>query len=240
MLNKAIKTLSLSLVLAAGSAQATLVDYYDTIANGQAQFTSTVTGAGGSVSSETLSGLSGGTSWSLTDFTISTTDNSYESVYAASYDNSTGQMIGMDPADLDGSGTGVGSGLTFTFNSAINALGFEVGDWATCCFPSELFISFDGGAVVKVASANDAMDNPAYAAGGSRGDSFFIGAIDDSSTFTTVTFYGNGFGEFLTAGGTVMYSSITVGALPVTEPSTLAILALSLIGFSASRRNKAK
>ena len=58
MLNKAIKTLSLSLVLAAGSAQATLVDFYDTITNGQSQFTNTVTGAGGSVTSELLSGLS--------------------------------------------------------------------------------------------------------------------------------------------------------------------------------------
>jgi len=240
MLNKAMKTLSLSLVLAAGSAQATLVDYYDTITNGQTQFTSTVTGAGGSVSSETLNGLSGGTSWSLTDFTISTTDNSFENVYSASTDNSTGQMIGMDPSDLDGSGTGVGSGLTFTFNSAINAIGFEVGDWATCCFPSNLYISFDGGAVIEVASATNANDNPATAAGGNRGDAFFIGAIDDSDTFTTVTFYGNGFGEFLTAGGTVMYSSIAVGALPVNEPTTLAILALSLVGFSVSRRNKAK
>lgn len=239
MLNKAVKTLSLSLVLAAGSAQATLVDYYDTIANGQAQFTSTVTGAGGSVSSETLTGLSGGSSWSFTDFTISTTDGGFESIFGPSQDNSTGDMVRIDPAISNGD-NGAGSGITFTFNSAINALGFEVGDWATCCFPSNLYISFDGGAVIEVASASNANDNPATAAGGAAGDAFFVGAIDDSSTFTTITFYGNGVGEVLSAGGTVMYSSLAVGALPVTEPSTLAILALSLIGFSASRRNKAK
>jgi len=240
MLNKAVKTLSLSLVLVAGSAQATLVDYYDTIANGQAQFNTTVTGAGGSVSSETLTGLSFGNFWDLGDFTIATTNGSNKSIDSASVDNATGQMIGISPVNSGGD-NGAGSGITFTFDSAINAIGFEVGDWATCCFlPSELFISFDGGAVVKVASANNANDNPATAAGGRVGDAFFVGAIDDSSTFTTVTFYGNGFGEYLTAGGTVMYSSIAVGALPVTEPSTLAILALSLIGFSASRRNKAK
>lgn len=235
MLKKAIKILSLSSILIAGSASATLLDYYDTIANGQAQFTSTVTGAGSSVSQVTLSGLSYGNFWDLGDFSISTTNGGNENVDSAAVDNATGQMIGIDP-QITNNDNGAGSGITFNFDSAINAIGFEVGDWATCCFPSELFISFDGGAVVKVASATDENDNPATAAGGGRGDAFFVGAIDDSATFTQVTFYGNGVGEYLTAGGTVMYSSLQVGVLP--EPSTIALLVLSVAGMTAARRRK--
>ncbi|OKY27697.1 MULTISPECIES: PEP-CTERM sorting domain-containing protein [Thalassotalea] len=234
MINKAIKTLSLSLCLVAGASQATILDYYDTITNGQNQFTTTVTNAGSAVSSVNLSGLSGGNSWDLGDFTISTTDGSYESVYGANVDNSTGEMIGIDPRDNNDNGAG--SGLTFTFDSAVNALGFEVGDWATCCFTSELFISFDGGTAIKVASATNVNDNPATAAGGNAGDAFFVGAIDDSSQFTTVTFFGNGFGEFLTAGGTIMYSALDVGSVTVPEPSTIAILGLAMMGLSFSRR----
>lgn len=237
MLKKTIKTLSLSLLLVAGASQATIIDFYDTIANGQSQFATTVTNAGGSVSSVTLAGLSSGNSWTETDFTITTSDGNNKSIYSASTDNSTGQMIGINPnSNVDSMGTG--SGITFTFNSAINALGFEVGDWATCCFTSELFISFDAGAAIKVASATTAADNPATAAGGNSGDAFFVGAIDDSATFSTVTFFGNGFGEFLTAGGTIKYSTLDVGSVTrsVPEPSTIAILALSLIGFSLSRK----
>ncbi|MDO6428126.1 PEP-CTERM sorting domain-containing protein [Thalassotalea sp. 1_MG-2023] len=234
MINKTIKTLSLSLCLVASSSQATILDFYDTIFNGQNQFTTAVTSAGSSVSSVTLNGLSGGNSWDLGDFTISTTDGFNESIYGASYDNSTGEMIGIDPRDNNDNGAG--SGLTFTFDSAVNALGFEVGDWATCCFTSELFISFDGGAAIKVASATNANDNPATAAGGNAGDAFFVGAIDDSSQFTTVTFFGNGFGEFLTAGGTIMYSALDVGSVTVPEPSTIAILGLAMMGLSFSRR----
>ncbi|MEW6992138.1 PEP-CTERM sorting domain-containing protein [Colwelliaceae bacterium 6441] len=235
MLKKAIKTLSLSLLFAASASQATIVDYYDTIANGHSQFASTVNGAGGTVGSVTLNGLNSGNFWDFGDFSISTTDGSSERIYQETNNASTGDMIRINP--VDNNDNGAASGITFTFDSAINALGFEVGDWATCCFlPSELFISFDGGTAIKVASATQASDNPATAAGGRNGDAFFVGAIDDSSTFTTVTFFGNGFGEILTAGGTVKYSAIEIDSISVPEPSSIAILALSLIGLSLSRR----
>ncbi|GAA5135871.1 PEP-CTERM sorting domain-containing protein [Thalassotalea piscium] len=236
MLNKAIKTLSLSLLFVAGSSSATIIDYYDTIANGHNQFDTTVISSGGVVSSVTLANLSYGNSWDIGDFVITTTNGANKGIDPASTDNATGQMIGINPNDANDNGAG--SGITFTFDNAINALGFEVGDWATCCFlPSELFISFDGGTAIKVASATQATDNPATAAGGNSGDAFFVGAIDDSATFTTVTFFGNGFGEYLTAGGTIKYAAVEVGSISVPEPSTFAILALGMIGL-ASRRFK--
>jgi len=109
------------------------------------------------------------------------------------------------------------SGITFTFNNPINALGFEVGDWATCCYdPSNLYIAFDGGATQLVASASTWMDNPTFAAQGGTGQSstVFIGAIDDTATFTNILFYGSGAGEFLTAGGTIHYSTVDLGSIP--------------------------
>ncbi len=87
-------------------------------------FDSTVTGTGATVITDTLSGLSGGSSWDRGDYTITTTNGNYARISSPATDNSTGQMIGIsprNPAPLSG----------ITFDSPINALGFEVGDWAT-------------------------------------------------------------------------------------------------------------
>ncbi|MET0105208.1 MAG: PEP-CTERM sorting domain-containing protein [Sedimenticola sp.] len=221
-------------MIASTTASAVPTTFFDTISGGQAAFDSTVTATGASVNNLTLSGLTSGTSWAFTDFTISTTDGSTASVYSASQNNSTGQMIGIhpdSPAPL--------SGITFTFSSAINSLGFEVGDWATCCHPSSLYIAFDGGSTQLVGTANTYNDNPAVAAGGDYGnDTIFIGAIDDTSTFTTVTFYGDGFGEFLTAGGTIKYATVDLNSVGVPAPATLALMALGLAGIGYTRKKK--
>lgn len=217
-----------------GMAEAAPVIYNDTIPAGTAAFDATILGAGGSVVVDALSGLSYGNSWARSGYTISSTNGNNRFIdgsYLAS-----GDSIGIDPTN-----PASGSGLTFNFSSGVNAFGLEVGDWATCCFlPSSLYISFDGGATKLVASANAYSDNPGYASG--QGFQNFVGAIDTTSTFNKVTFYGDGFGEYLVAGGAIRYATLDIGSVPeipaVPEPETYAMLlaGLGLIGISARRR----
>jgi len=157
---------------------------------------------------------------------------------------------------------GFNSGLTFTFSSPVNAFGFEVGDWATCCFDvtrpdnivkaygvpatgSGLWIAFDGGAATLPANALAVTDNPGYEAYQSTIN--FIGAIDSSGTFTSITFFGDGFGEVLAVGGMMMFGLVPLGsvdedgAIPgIPEPETWAMLlaGLGIVGAAAKRRRR--
>lgn len=63
---------------------------------------------------------------------------------------------------------------------------------------------FDGGAANLPANALSANDNPGYVAYGQYTN--FIGAIDSSGFFSSVTFFGDGFGEVLYAGGTLRFA----------------------------------
>ncbi|GHE05006.1 hypothetical protein GCM10008024_34340 [Allgaiera indica] len=234
----------------AGAANATIATVYDGIAAGRASFDSTVTGAGGIVSSDTWTGLGGGTSINRGAYTI--TNNDGGSLGATTYGTMSGQVIGINPT---GGGSNprtnpmdyFNSGMTLTFASAVNAVGFEVGDWATCCFSpvTELFISFDGGTPIKVASASTSSQGrfPSQSNPGSNVYEIFVAAFDDTGSFTKVSFWGNGNGEYLVAGGQVRYALLKQGSLSPTAPVPLPAAGWALIagigGLFALRRRKA-
>lgn len=225
-MNKLIVTaVATAALCAAGTANATIATVFNDIANGTAAFNSTVVAAGGTASAEQVQFNQS----VYTDFTLSKAPTN-------SYGSLTGYSIDISPS---GSGSNpsnyAGSGFTIQFNTAVNAIGFEVGDWGTCCQPSALFISFDDGAPIQVGLST------------TYGDVFFngtaevfVGAFDDSGDFSKVTFWGNGVGEYLVAGGTFRYALLDQGSLPggVPEPASWAMMigGLAIVGASMRRR----
>lgn len=229
---------SLAPALSPGVAQAATYAIYDGISAGRADFLNTVSAAGGVASSDTLSGLASGTTIDRGDYTL--TRNNGGTVYTTSYGSMSGEVVEINPYS-NGSDMGFSSGITLTFGQPVNAVGFEIGDWATCCYVSNLYISFDGGPAQLVASASQSGDGvfPSQADPSWLVNEIYVAAFDDTGEFSTVSFWGDGYGEYLVWGGQVDYALIDEGSLPaVPLPASSLLLLGGLAGLGFLRRRK--
>jgi hypothetical protein len=65
--------------------------------------------------------------------------------------------------------------------------------------------------------------------------------FDDSGTFDTVHFWGDGWGEYLVMGGTISYAALDQASLPPTEApesATLALFGLGLVLLGVMMRGR--
>jgi hypothetical protein len=201
--------------------------FYGNVFSGATQFDTTVVGTGNTVKTDTWTNLSSGTSIDRGDYTLSRVNggslspDTYTIYNSSPSVNLSGQVININPSSTNVQASRA-SGIQFTFKGPVNALGFEVGDWGTCCQPSALYMSFDNGAPIQVGLSTTFGD--AFLTNGGAG--VFVGAIDDTNKFTTVQFWGDGAGEFLVAGGKIRYADVVVGSVSnptaaVPEPFTI-------------------
>ena len=230
--------LASALMAISGSANATILTVFDGIAAGSASFTNIVTGAGATVTTDIWAGIpSNVLTVSRPGYTI--TRNDGNNISPSGYGSMSGQVVDISPnGSFPGQNGTISAGITFLFSAAVNSFGFEVGDWATCCFnpTTDLFISFDDGAPIMVASADESADG---IFGGVN--EIFVAAFNDAGNFTKVQFWGNGSGEFLVIGGQLKYALVGRGTLPpngVPEPLSMALVGIGLLGMGLSRRRK--
>lgn len=212
-----IKTLITAVFLTSfsGISHSATNTFYDTLTNGRTRFDNRITELGGTLNTDKLTGLASGVnSWARGAFTITAPTNRSvsQTFVGSSASDNDGFGISMTAATLGANTPGSlsASGLSFNFNSPINAFAVELEDWATCCHPTKLYISFDDGAAILVGSANNSGDNPGF----TDGQTTFIAAIEDSATFSKVTFWGEAAaGDALYGGNVIRWSVIPIGAI---------------------------
>jgi hypothetical protein len=124
-------------------------------------------------------------------------------------------------APTDGSVYILTSGeVTFTFNTAVNAVSFTASDFTV--FP----------AINLTTNAGDSLGNLGVSNFGTGGVNF-IGLINDSATFTTLTVsYGRD--DDSIAIDEVRFG--TLGATAIAAPTALSVLGLGLFGLGVARR----
>lgn len=211
-----LRALGALLTALATQAHAVPLVFNADLASGVQRFDAEVAAQGGELHTLTLRYLADGARrFDLPGLTISSLDGQPRLVdddYAALREQGlagalSGWAIGLVPNAPVAS-----SGLRFSFDQPVNAFGLEIGDWGTCCFASSLYIAFDGGATLTVATARSAADNPGWVLNGQY--TSFIGGIAPGSSFSQVTLYGDGIGEYIVAGGTLRWAQVTAPDLP--------------------------
>lgn len=248
--------------LAAAAVHAAPVVSNLAIPQGIVAFDALIAGTGTAVATAVITGQT--TTYTVGGQTVTITRPNGSSIagsgvgrYSSGVGGMTGDAFGISPGTSSGESIpGYNSGLTFTFSTPVNAFGFEIGDWATCCTNvvrdpavvsaygvpaagSGLWIAFDGGSANLTANALSANDNPGIVAG--YGYNNFISAVDSSATFTSVTFFGDGFGEYLVAGGTLRFAAVPIGSVGgVPEPESIALIGLGALALFAARRRAKK
>lgn len=208
--------------------QAAALTFFDSVPAGATQFDNIVTRSGNTVVTDRWTSLAGGSSIDRGAYSFSRINGN--SLVPTTYNTLTGQVISIAPSSRDVL-LSRSSGIEFNFDNPVNALGFEVGDWGTCCQPSALYISFDNGAPIQVGislTTSDAFIDGKY--------EIFVGAIDDTAKFSKVQFWGDGAGEALFAGGTIRYADVAIGSVsPTAVPEPFTIVG-TLIGAGAAFR----
>jgi len=108
------------------------------------------------------------------------------------------------------------SSLSSSSRFPVNALGIFVDDWGTCCVrnnstpygtnidSSEVYIKFDNNAPLLVGGISQPIPPKEH----------FIGAINDTNFFSSITIIASGRGEYFAVGGNLIFSSVALNSVP--------------------------